>query len=252
MIKVQRQDQLERLVNARGLISVNEAVELLGSSPMTVRRDMDELAAENRVARVRGGARSVLPTPATLLEQPHDTKRMQHAAEKHHIAQLAAELIENGDTVFVGAGSTCELIGNYIEGKTIRVITNSLAAFQIIKGVPHIEVILLGGLYRPKTDVFYGPMTESTLETINLDKVFFGVNGIEGTAITGHNTEIANLQRIAFNRGRKRYILADSSKFGRRDYFTFYDLKDIDALITDTGITDVQRTEYGTYTQVIA
>ena len=251
MMKVQRQDQLERLINARGMLSVQEAADILDSSPITVRRDMDELAEEHRIARVRGGAKSILPAPAQPLEQSHDTKRQQHTAEKHYIAQRAAALIDNGDTVFIGAGSTCELVGSYIEGKTVRVITNSLTAFEIVKSVPHIEVLLLGGLYRPKTNVFYGPITESTLETINLDKVFFSVNGIEGSAITGHNTEIANLQRIAFNRSKKRYILADSSKFGRSDYFTFYDLRRIDALITDPGITEEQLKEYSEYTQVL-
>lgn len=252
MIKLERQEQLENFINARGFLSVNDAVQLLNSSPMTIRRDMDELAADGRIARVRGGGKGLHPIRNTVLEQPHDKKRLQHANEKHHIAKLAADLIENGDTVFIGAGTTCELIGNYLDGKTVRAITNSLPAFFIIKDIVGIETILLGGLYRPKTNVFYGPLTINALSNINFDKVFFGVNGIEGSDITGHNTDISDLQRVAYDRGKKRYVLADSSKFGKRDFFTFYDMRDVDAIITDSHITPDQRAEYESYTEVIS
>ena len=149
MIKLERQEQLESLINARGFLSVNDAISLLNSSPMTVRRDMDELASENKIERVRGGGKSLHPIRNAALEQPHNTKRQQHINEKHRIAQLAAELIEHGDTVFIGAGTTCELIGSYLAGTSARVVTNSLPAFDLVKDIAGIETILLGGLYRP-------------------------------------------------------------------------------------------------------
>ena len=237
MIKLERQEQLESLINARGFLSVNDAISLLNSSPMTVRRDMDELASENKIERVRGGGKSLHPIRNAALEQPHNTKRQQHINEKHRIAQLAAELIEHGDTVFIGAGTTCELIGSYLAGTSARVVTNSLPAFDLVKDVAGIETILLGGLYRPKTSIFYGPLTANALNNINFDKVF---------------VDISDLQRIAFDCGKKRYILADSSKFGRRDFITFYDMRNIDALITDNNITPEYLAEYSAYTRVIS
>ena len=252
MIKLERQEQLESLINARGFLSVNDAISLLNSSPMTVRRDMDELASENKLERVRGGGKSLHPIRNAALEQPHNTKRQQHINEKHRIAQLAAELIEHGDTVFIGAGTTCELIGSYLAGTSARVVTNSLPAFDLVKDVAGIETILLGGLYRPKTSIFYGPLTANALNNINFDKVFVGANGIDGSDVTGHNADISDLQRIAFDCGKKRYILADSSKFGRRDFITFYDMRNIDALITDNNITPEYLAEYSAYTRVIS
>lgn len=251
MLKVQRQDQLQRLCDARGLLSVTEAAELLGTSPMTIRRDMDELAAEGKINRVRGGAKSILPPREVAHERSRDEKLTSHLGEKHHIAKLAADLVNDGDTVFVGAGTTCELMATYLKDKHIRVATNSLPAFEGLKDSESVELYLLGGLWRAKTTVFYGPMTMTALGVVNFDMVFFGVNGLEGKNVTGHNIEIAELQRRAYDKGRKRYILADSSKFGRRDFFIFYELTDIDAVITDRGITPEQRADIEQYTRII-
>ena len=110
MLKVQRQEEIVRLCNSSGLVTVNEVAELLGTSPMTIRRDMEELAQEHRIERVRGGAKSVVTVPQMVREFPHDKKRSQHYAEKQHIAKLAVGLLRDGDAVFLGAGTTCELI----------------------------------------------------------------------------------------------------------------------------------------------
>lgn len=251
MLKVQRQEELVRLCNTTGLLTVNEAAEILGTSPMTIRRDMEELAKEGRIERVRGGARSIVPMAQAAREYPHEKKRSQHSSEKQHIAQIAAGLINEGDAVFLGAGTTCELITQYLGEKSLSVVTNSLSAFELLKSNPNIELYLLGGLYRPKTSVLYGHLTEEALSSLSVDKVFFGVNGICAPDVMGHNVDISNLQRMALDKGRKRYILADSSKFFRRDLFTFYSLEQIDAVITDPGITPEQRAACEEYTQVM-
>lgn len=251
MLKVQRQEEIVRLCNSTGLLTVNEAAELLGTSPMTIRRDMEELARDHRVERVRGGAKSVVTVPHMAREFPHDKKRSQHYDEKQHIAALAGELLTDGDAVFLGAGTTCELIAQHLGEKSLCVVTNSLSAFDILRDNPNIELYLLGGLYRRKTSVLYGHLTEEALSSMSIDKVFFGVNGICAPNVMGHNIDISNLQRMALDKGRKRYIVADSSKFLRRDLFTFYSLEQIDAVITDPGITDEQRAACERYTQVI-
>lgn len=251
MLKVQRQEEIVRLCNATGLLTVAEAAELLGASPMTIRRDMDELAKRGSIARVHGGAKSLAPIPQLVHEQTHDKKFEQHFNEKQHIGKLAASIIENGDAVFLGAGTTCEAIAMNLEGKSLSVVTNSLSAFNALKNNPYIELYLLGGLYRPKTNVFYGHLAEEALASISVDKVFFGVNGICAPDVMGHNIDISNLQRLALDKGRKRYIVADSSKFFRRDLFTFYTLDQIDAVLTDPGITPEQRASCEKYTSVI-
>ncbi len=251
MLKLQRQDQLLNLVNARGLVSITEASTLLGVSAMTARRDMDELSAEGKLRRVRGGVKSMLPTPKEVIEQPHGTKQLLFAKEKHAIAKLAASMVVNGTSVYIGSGTTCELIPQYLGNKTVRVATNSFPVFNELKNNPNAELVLLGGLYREKTEVFYGPVTESALAPLNLDYVFMGVNGIDGSQLTAHNTEIVQLQRLVFDKGKHCYIVADSSKFGKRDFYTFYDLSDIDGVITDTKLSDSERSEYEAYTHVI-
>ena len=251
MLKVQRQEEIVRLCNSSGLVTVNEVAELLGTSPMTIRRDMEELAQEHRIERVRGGAKSVVTVPQMVREFPHDKKRSQHYAEKQHIAKLAVGLLRDGDAVFLGAGTTCELIAQNLGEKSLSVVTNSISAFELLRENPNIELYLLGGLYRRKTSVLYGHLTEEALSSMSVDKVFFGVKGICAPDVMGHNIDISNLQRMALDKGRKRYIVADSSKFFRKDLFTFYTLDQIDAVITDPGITAEQRASCEQYTQVI-
>ena len=167
------------------------------------------------------------------------------------IAKLAVGLLKDGDAVFLGAGTTCELIAHNLGEKAIIIVTNSLSAFEVLKDNPYIELYLLGGLYRRKTSVLYGHLTEEALSSMSIDKVFFGVNGICAPDVMGHNIDISNLQRMALDKGRKRYIVADSSKFFRRDLFTFYSLEQIDAVITDPGITPEQRASCEQYTRVM-
>ena len=112
MLKPERQNAIVTLVTKLDFASVKQISEQLDVSEMTIRRDLEELAEVGRLTRVHGGARSIAGLHGTVARREYTTseKHQQHAIEKEQIAQTAARLVQDGDTVFLGAGTTCEAL----------------------------------------------------------------------------------------------------------------------------------------------
>lgn len=243
MLKSERQDSIARLVDERGTVSVREVSDLLSVSEMTIRRDLEELSSAGRVVRVHGGARRMSSARGLSVprEFSHAEKQQIHRTEKLHIARIAASVIDEGDTVFLGVGTTIEDIARILPAMRLRVITNSLPVFNLLEDRNDFDLWLVGGMYRPRTGAFVGPIAETAVSSLGIDKAFIGANGILDGSISTSNTEEGSIQALVFDKADSRYLVADSSKLGRRDFYCFYDLADLDALITDNLITAEQR-----------
>lgn len=254
MLKTERQDAVVRLTDEQGTLTVRDASESLQVSEMTIRRDLEELAAQGRVIRVHGGARSVRGERGLVVprEFTHSEKRALHREEKAAIGRLAAGLIEEGNTVFLGAGTTMEQVAQQLPEVPMRVVTNSLSVFDIVRRRDDIELCLIGGTYRPSTDAFVGPMAEQAVQTLGLDKAFIGVNGILDHAVSTSNMEEGRFQSLVLEASDQRVIVTDSSKLGRRDFYTFYDLDSVDALVTDRLVTPELRAALESHTRVLS
>lgn len=253
MLKQERHDAITKLCDERGTISVKEIVDVLGVSDMTVRRDLCELAEEGKLNRIRGGASSIADKSERKVprEFSHTEKRQLHKDEKQHIARIASGLISEGDTVFFGAGTTIELMVGFLPDVHLRVITNSLPVFKLLETRDDCDLCLVGGLYRPRTGAFVGPMAEEAVSVLGIDKAFIGANGILDHSISTSNMEEGKFQQLVYDKADARYLVADSSKVGKRDFYSFYDLLKLDAFITDPNLTPAQREAIGTYTQVL-
>ncbi len=235
MIKAERQDKLMRLVESQGTVSVKEIVDTLGVSDMTVRRDLEDLAGSGRIVRVHGGAMSATAQKHSMIrhEFSHSEKRAQHAREKLEIAQTAVSLIEEDSTIFLGTGTTIEQMVDLLPAYHVRIITNSQSIFTLLEPHEHYDLCLIGGLYRRRTAAFVGPVAEDAIATLGIDVAFIGANGISDDAVSTSNMEEGRLQQLAFDQADARYLVADSSKIGRRDFYTFYRLSNVDAVICE-------------------
>ncbi len=119
------------MVNQKGIISINEIMEQLEISDMTTRRDLDELEKSGKLLRVHGGAQSL------SFSMDHERSHLEVFCtdrRKTRIAHKAASLIQEGETIFLGPGTTIQLIAEQLCGRNIRVVTNSLAVFNILSG----------------------------------------------------------------------------------------------------------------------
>ena len=253
MIKAERLDHVKQLVASQGTVSVKEIADSLGVSDMTVRRDLEELSQMGELVRVHGGATSAPSHKGAMLrrEYSHSEKRAVHAAEKLDAARTAASLVRDGATVFLGTGTTIEQMVPLLPVCRLRIITNSLSVFNLLENRDDYELCLVGGLYRRSTAAFVGPMVEEAIENLGIDAAFIGANGVMDGSVSTSNMEEGRVQQLAYGRADERYLVVDSSKIGRRDFYSFYRLEDLDGLVCEPGIAADARAEVEQYAKVI-
>lgn len=245
MKKEERQTQLLEMINTEGNVSVSDIMETMNVSDMTVRRDLNELAHKGLVIRTHGGAQRVISVP-NARERTHTEKKSLHEAEKTMIALKAASLINEGETVFLGPGTTLEQLACALCGRNIRVVTNSLPVFEILNQSSSVDLILTGGEYRHVTGAFVGSAALCTVESMRFSKAFISANGIIERGVYTYSEAEGTIQKTALNRAAIKILLADSSKFGSYDFCEFYQLNGFDTLITDDAadqntLADLQK-----------
>lgn len=238
-------DKLEK----ENIISISDIKNILKVTEMTVRRDLKALEQQGLLTRIHGGAKKLETVP--FIELSHNEKRTIHIDEKKYVAKIAGQMIQENDIVYIGPGTTNELIYNYINVNYAKIITNSMSIFTKFKDDARFELILIGGRFRKRTDVFVGSFTDELLEKIRVKRAFVGVNGIQNNSVTTSNEEEGVCQRIILDNAMERYLICDSSKIDKEDFYSFYNLKDITAVITDDKLEDSVKKKYEKYVNVI-
>ncbi|OCN04904.1 DeoR family transcriptional regulator [Erysipelotrichaceae bacterium MTC7] len=249
MLKRERLLKITNIVNEQGIVTVTDIMEELHVSDMTVRRDLDELEKAGKLLRIHGGAQSL--TFSLDHELSHLEKTTVQFIEKQQIVRYANSIIQEGETIFLGPGTTIEMLADKVKGRNIRVITNSYPVFETLINHKPTEVILTGGEYRSNTGAFVGPITNSILFKFKYTKAFIGCNGICNNEITTYSLEEGEAQAIALNNSRNKYLLADYKKFNREDFYVYYKLHDFDTLITDKNISGETLKHYEQYTDIV-
>ena len=248
MLKDERLLTIRNLVDRKGIVTVNEIGESLGVSTMTVRRDLEELADQKELVRIHGGAQSTNFKPLTELSR--NEKRSIH--EKRKIAATIAALIIPGDTIYIGPGTTNEMIAQYLKKPDVRIITNSLPVFQSFQDrADFFSLQLIGGRLRARSGAFIGSLANEMLAHLTTTKAFISVNGIADNHISNASPEEGQTQRIALDNAGMKLVVADHFKLNRQDFYSFYDLDQTDGLITDPGISRDDLQHYNTFTHVI-
>lgn len=250
MIKEERQNYLLEQLTKKGIVRVTDVVQELKVTDMTIRRDLQELEDRGLIIRVHGGAKLIGTSPS-LPELSHREKKDIHFAEKSEVARLIAENIKEGETVFLGPGTTIELVYDHLTIEQAKIITNSIHVFDKFKNDPRFEIILIGGSYRNKTGAFVGTIANDFISSIHVEKSFIGVNGLDTTAAYTSNEDEGVTQRYALDSAKEKYLVADHHKFDKKDFYGFYPIHKVDYVITDTGITKDKRKEFNKYVSIL-
>ncbi|WP_347297381.1 DeoR/GlpR family DNA-binding transcription regulator [Dolosigranulum savutiense] len=249
MIKEERLNFIVEELDKRDIVRVSDITKQLDVTDMTIRRDLQDLESRGALIRVHGGAKKVPDTSHNELS--HSDKVNVNIEAKEEIAQKIAAEIKTNDTVFLGAGTTIELTHKYLDVDKAKIITNSFYLFNQLKTKPNIELILIGGSFREITGCFVGTIANDFIQGIHVQKAFIGVNGItEQGMYTAHESE-GLTQQLVFNNATTRYIIADHSKFNRKDFYHFFTLEEADYIITDNQIDDTLVTHYQSIIEII-
>ncbi|MEZ0541665.1 DeoR/GlpR family DNA-binding transcription regulator [Fibrella arboris] len=223
------------IVEQRESVDVRELALHVQTSEMTIRRDLTQLAAEGLIYRTHGGAMRV-----DLARQPFrfEHKAASRAEQKDHICQLAANEIQEGETVFLDCGSTVFRICPYIRHKRIQVITNSL---PLLAELMHssVSINLVGGEIDKERQAVHGLMANEHIRRYRADRAFIGVDGISAANGLSANSEKEASTALAMaQQAGHVYLLCDSSKFEKENYLHFAPITLAHTLITDTEVPD--------------
>lgn len=232
MLKTDRFQAIMSLLEVSGTVRVSDIMDKLSVSDMTVRRDLDELEKQGLLERVHGGAK--LKDFYRHVELSHTEKQIMLQEEKQRIVEKANELINDGDTLFLGPGTTIELLAQIIRADSLRIVTNCLPVFEELnKHKGNRKIYLLGGELRETTQCFVGEITNKSLNDMNFHKAFFSCNALNEQKIMTSTFEEGQTQQIALNNSIERFLLIDHSKIAKRDFSVYYNLNEVTSVITD-------------------
>jgi DeoR family transcriptional regulator of aga operon/DeoR family fructose operon transcriptional repressor len=213
-------------------IRVPELSDSLGVSEATIRRDLDKLEDSGQLKRVHGGA--------LLIEQGAYEPPVLHRIddlenEKRCIGRVAADLIQSGDSVFIGSGTTTLEVSNNLKGKTnLTVVTNALTVLNALAQLDGISVISTGGLLRASELSFIGHISELALGEVRVDKVVIGIPAIDIEAgLTNDYLPEVMTDRTIINMAAELVVVADHSKFGKAASAYLAPIERIHTLVTD-------------------
>lgn len=231
MLTEERYQLILEKLKLDGIVSVNELITSLQTSESTIRRDLNSLHKQGKLKKVHGGA--------VLLEDNYSKNDFKvsirkgiNIKNKTVIAKYAASLIKDNDVIFLDAGTTTEIIIDYITAKNITVVTNGIGHAKSLLE-KNIKVHILGGEIKAVTEAVVGITAVQNLQSYNFSKGFFGANGVSvNSGYTTPDINEAMVKKEAIRRCAKTYILVDSSKFEETSFITFCKLQDA-IMITD-------------------
>lgn len=221
-------------VRRDGHVEVARLAQDLGTSEITIRRDLEHLAAAGLLRRVRGGAVDLLLRG----EGPTFSRRARDAAvAKGLIAQAAAAQIQDGEAIVLDSGTTTLAVAHELTAKRLTVVPLSLQAAVALGEGAGITLIVPGGEIVPGEQSFTGPIAMQTLDALRFDTAILACCGFSPThGVTAFSIDDAAIKRAAIARANRIILVADSSKFARTAMAVVCEASRIDLLVTDDAV----------------
>jgi DeoR/GlpR family transcriptional regulator of sugar metabolism len=237
-----RREQILKLLEKTGIVSVGELADRFALSVVTIRKDLDDLASKGLLQRTFGGA---VFSNRSLFNSSFRESARQQGQQKHAIATAALEYIQDGDTVILDAGTTTLALAQLLKEqvKSVFIITCSVPAVLELSSAGY-DILLLGGVVRNKSLALLGHKALAILERNRADKAFLGSSGF--TAKRGHGTQNckhAQIKEAIIRASEQTYVLVDSSKYGHNCLSSFTRLRDVALTITDSQLTRSKQKE---------
>lgn len=238
-----RLEKIIQLVSDHKRIDVNSLSELLGVSKVTVRKDLDKLESKGLLRREHGYA--VLNSGDDL-----NVRLSYNYNVKRKIAEKAAELVQDNDTIMIESGSTCALLAEVLcqTKRNIKIITNSCFIANFLRQYDSCQIILLGGNYQPNSEVTVGPLLKQMVDLFHVDRVFAGTDGFspEVGFMCKDMMRCEGVQYMA-DAAEETIILTDSSKFSKPSLVHQLSLDQVSRVITDKELDEENSNLLGSF-----
>ncbi|MBP3569440.1 MAG: DeoR/GlpR transcriptional regulator [Lachnospiraceae bacterium] len=226
--------RMEQYILEKENVSMEELCREFDISMNTVRMDVAALVKKGSIKKVYGGVCSNRQNSLV----PFEERKMKHSEQKKAVCREAAKLVEDGDIIYIDSGTTTMYLPDYLGSyKNITLLTNNLNA--IMRAVPqeNIQVICLPGILERKTNSFVSAETGQILARYNIKKAFFAATGVtENGDVTNSSSLEYEVKREAMQNSEHKYLLLDSSKYGKSALLTYAHISDMEKVIADETI----------------
>ncbi len=227
-----RRQKLAQIIVTEGQAKVGWLANHFNVSTETIRKDLIYLETKGIAKKNHG--RAVFSSD--LIERPYTQKLSEHIEEKISIAKAASEYIPDNGAVILDSGSTTYELAKLLTLRNgLTIFTNNLSAISLLAQSNN-TVYLLGGKIRPSSMALIGDWALNAVHSIKADIAFLGTDGFcdrEGPCSASF--EEIEIKKAIIQQSKKKYLLADYSKFERSDMFLYATWYDIDGLITDSN-----------------
>lgn len=231
MLQEQRHELILQELKETKSVRIANLCEKLQVTRETIRRDLHELESKGLLHKVHGGA--VLPK--MNIEPTYTERSGLNLYEKRLIAQKAAEMVEDGDAIYIDIGTTTLFMAESLQDKKdVTVVTNSLLVALELSKKEGFKVIISGGEVRKGELSISGSVARESLKNFYIDKAFIGIGGLTiETGVTDYHIDESDVRQLMIKHANRTFGIVDFSKFGVTAFTKVCDVQDFDVLITD-------------------
>jgi DeoR family transcriptional regulator, ulaG and ulaABCDEF operon transcriptional repressor len=247
----EREAIILKLLAERGFVSFRDLEKQVNGSPATIRRDLERLAEEGRLARVRGGIKSTndIPAPSNALASalhlagvPFHENIARYPSEKRAIGKAAAALCTPGEGIMIDGGSTTLQMCPHLAGLNLQVLTNSLHIVSALINQVGTRILVPSGAVFPEQNIILSVFGDDGMPRFHAPKLFMGAASIGPAGLMQADIVLVAAERRLIERADEMIILVDASKFDGPSGNVVCGLEEIDTIITDDRVTDKTAT----------
>ena len=239
MYTEERRQEIALVVRQDGRGDVTELASRFEVTPETIRRDLTDLERQGVLRRVHGGA---IPIERFRAEPAIAEKAEAMAKEKGRIATAALAFVPDRGTVLMDAGTTTLALARVFPDRELTVFTNSMPLGLELATRRAVQLYLIGGRVRGRTLADVDDWALRQLADLRVDVAFIGTNGLTvGRGLSTPDPAEAAVKREMCRAAQQVVVLADHTKVGENDTVRFASIDEVDALVTDTGLSQPDR-----------
>jgi DeoR/GlpR family transcriptional regulator of sugar metabolism len=237
MLAIERRNIIMEIVQNDKRVLVVDLSKKFEVTEETIRRDLEKLENQGFLKRSYGGA---VLKENTNIDIPLNIRESSNIKGKEAIGRRIAELIDDGDSIFLDSSSTAFYVAKNIkEKKRLTIITNSVKIILELSGIKDSEIISTGGMLRANSLSLVGHLAENVIQGYNVDKAIISCKGIDKVkGITDSNDMEAEIKRAMMASADKVFLVADHGKFGKISFTKIAGLDKVNSIVTDEKLPE--------------